>query len=320
MVDMIYADVYGRELGMLPWFEGEFSDGIQNSFSVKVPPELGIDEYWYLMIPETGFGGIVDDMDIDTSKKYATVLGRTWRGMLQSNVIEPDAGKTHYICTGDVNRMIDALISRMGLSGRMMADRNNAGITVTGYGIRNECGHDAICGMLRSVGAKLQIRYDGKERKAVLSGVPRCDYTDNGIDGDSQKFRIKTTHPANHYIGLGKGEGTARIVVHRYMDANGNISNTQSLFGVKHICEKYDSPSSESKDLIEAVDKRLKEGYAKKSSCTLIGATSGDYDIGDIVGGRSTRHKRSVVTEIAQKIATVTPKSIRCETKTKQEV
>ena len=51
-----------------------------------------------------------------------------------------------------------------------------------------------------------------------------------------------------------------------------------------------------------------------------MGADDGRYDIDDIVGGTSVEHGESVVTYVAQKIATVTSRGITYETKTAMEV
>lgn len=320
MVDMIYADPYGHEVDMLPWFDGDFSLGKQNSFSLKAPPALGIGRNWYLMVPETEYGGIVDGTDVDTSKRYITLTGRTWHGMLQGNVVEPDAGQAYYVCTGDLNEVYGRIIERLGLSERMMADPSPSGFRVQGHPIRYQYGYDAMRDLARSCGAKVRIRYDGSARKAAVSAVMRGDYSKDGIDGDSIRFRIVEKRVVNHVIGLGKGEGASRIVAHRYMDADGIISSRQSLFGVAHIEEIYDSPNSELSELVEGMDKRLKEHRETSASCSIKDATSGNYDIGDIVGGTSTLHNLSLVTEVAQKVAEVTPKRIDCATKTAQEV
>lgn len=56
------------------------------------------------------------------------------------------------------------------------------------------------------------------------------------------------------------------------------------------------------------------------SECGLTGADDGRYDIDDIVGGTSVEHGESVVTYVAQKIASVTSRGITYETKTAMEV
>ncbi len=318
---LIYADPYGHEVDTIGKFKGDFIvGGDRNDFSLDIPASIGVAKDWYLMLDGTEFGGIVDGLEIDTSRKFVTATGRTWQGMLQGTVIVPDSEQSHLVLNGDLNTIIGALIERQGFSDRMAAPDTPSGFMVANYRIRNRYGYEAICEMCASVGAKLMFRYDGSIRKCLVYATARGDYVDDGIDGDSVRFKIRDQRLTNHWLGLGKGEGAARIAVNGYADAQGNKSLKQVLFGVRHIMEIYDSPSAEKEDLEEAIEKRRKETQKKLLTCSLKDATSGDYDIGDIVGGRSTQHKISVVTEIAQKTAKVTPQGIVCTTKTALEV
>lgn len=318
---LIYADPYGREVDTVPTFSGDFTVGTdRNNFSLDIPKGLGIDENWYLMIDGSEFGGIVDEMEIDTTKKYLTASGRTWQGMWQENVIEPDPGQSHLVLTGDLNDVIGTLITRLGLQDRMTRPREAAGISVVGYKVRYRYGYETLLKMCASAGAKPRFRYDGRTRKCEVGAVARADYTDDGTDGDLVDIKLRRRRLTNHWLGLGKGEGAGRIAVNLYADRNGNMSQTQKLFGVEHRMEIYDSPSAEEADLVEAIEKRIKETQKKMLTVSLKNATTGDYDIGDIVGGRSSELKTSVVTEVAQKEAKVTNDKITCTTRTALEV
>lgn len=319
--DLIYADSYGHELGAISGAVGDFAIGKENTWQLKIPPDLGVAEGWYLMLDGEEYGGIVDDVSIDTTKDYITVGGRTWHGIMQHEIIEPPSGQSHYTVSGDCNQVLGSLVEKLGLGYCMAAEKEPSGLTVTNYRFeRYVDGYNGARAMLRSTGAKLRIRYDGAKRKAVLYAAARGEYIDDGIDGDRTQFVITRKRPVNHMIGLGKGELTACIVVHRYADDEGHISDTQTLFGAEHSAEKYESPNSERPELLDAVDKRLADLQTKRYTCRLQGATSGLYDIDDIVGGTSTKHGVTVVTTIAKKIATLTGRSIKYETKTDTEV
>lgn len=320
--DVLFADPYLREVGYLRFAEGDFSIGKENTFELKVPADAGLDDGFYLMIEGTQYGGILEDPDIDTTKDYITAGGRTWHGLWETTVIRPDAGKSHLTVSGDANDVLKALIERQGLGYCMCASEKPSGIAVESYQFeRNVYGYTGVRAMLRSVGAKLDMAYSSELRKVVASAVPRASYIDDGIDGDRVDFKISRRRVVNHEMGLGKGEGAARIVVDRYADEDGNVSSRQSLFGAKYKCEKYDSPNSELEDLTEAVEKRLRENQQKKYTCSLQGRNTGRYDIDDIVGGTSTRHNVSVVTTVAQKIASINRRGkISYETKTALEV
>ncbi len=317
---LIYADPYGREVDTVPKFSGDFVVGTKrNNFSLDIPKGLGVAEDWFLMLDGTEFGGVVDGLEIDTGRNFVTASGRTWQGMWQGTVVKPDAGQTHLVLSGDLNDVIALLLERQGLGDRMAAPEKPCGISVAGYRVRYRYGYDTLLGVCASVGAKPMFRYDGRLRKCLVYAQARGDYADDGVDGDSIRLKLRRQRLTNHWLGLGKGEGTSRITVNLYADEAGNASPEQRLFGVRHIMEMYDSPSAEADDLMEAVEKRRRETQQKMLTCSMADATSGDYDIGDIVGGRSTELGISVVTEVAQKTAKVTGKTIVCTTKTALE-
>ncbi|WP_305296547.1 hypothetical protein [Parvibacter caecicola] len=324
MVDLIWADAYGREMGFIGKAEGDFTIGTPNTFSLTVPKGMGIGAGCYVMIDGTEYGGMVDGMEFDTAGHGITLTGPTWHGLLGYQAIVPDDGQAYYTATGDCNAVMGRILSRVGLTDRMTADSGASGFSVSGYQFpRLSTQMDAytgICAMLASVGAKLRICYDSKLRKAVLSAVERADYTDDGIDGDRTAFHIRTGRTVNHLHCLGTGEGAARTRLDLYADAKGRISKTQSVFGMAHRCEVYENSSSEAADLEAEGVKRLTKLQAGMAECGLSGADNGRYDIGDIVGGTSTEHGVSVVTTVAQKTAYVTSKGITYETKTALEV
>lgn len=324
MVDLIWADPYGREIGFIDKVEGDFTIGTPNTFSLTVPKDTGIYDGCYVMIDSTEYGGMVDGIELDTDGHSITVTGPTWHGLLGYQPIVPDAGQAYYNATGDCNAVMGRILSRVGLTDRMAAQEGASGFEVTGYQFsRLSTEMDAytgICKMLASAGAKLRIRYDSALRKAVLSAVERADYTDDGIDGDITAFHIRTNRPVNHLHCLGIGEGAARTRLDLYADSKGRISKVQTIFGMAHRCEVYENSSSDAEDLEAEGIKRLSELQEGMAECGLAGADNGKYDIGDIVGGTSTEHGVSVVTTVAQKTAVVTSKGITYETKTALEV
>lgn len=324
MAGVIYADAQLRELGFLEYAEGDFSIGIYNNFSLKVPDGAGVAEGSYLMIDGTEYGGRVDGLDIDTEADYVTAVGRTWHGILESNLVKPPAGQGHLVESGDCNAVIGRLVDRLGLSYCMAAETAASGLEVAGWKFTREGermgGYSQIRAMLASVGGKLRIRYDGARRRAVLSAVPRGDYVDEGIDGDLVPFEISTRRPVNHLHCMGTGEGAARTVVDLYADKSGNVSKTQTLFGPYHVEEAYDNPSADASELEEYGAQRLKGYQADLRKCGLKNAADARYEVDDIVGGVSTRHGVSVVTTVAAKVATVSGDEITYETKTAMEV
>lgn len=321
-VDIIYTDPYGYELGMLEWAEGEFAIGDENRFELKVPPGYGITQDCFLTADGREYGGIVDDVVIDTGADYATVEGRTWHGAWEKSIIEPDAGQDYLVYSGECNALLGKLIERLGLGYAFRASTASSGVLVNQYQFsRYVDGYNGARAMLRSVGMKMRFAYDGALRCCVVSAVPRGEYIDDGIDGDKVRMTIAKRRVVNHLVGLGSGELRDRVVVHRYADAAGNISDKQSLFGVEHKAEVYDSPSSDTADLIEGMEDRLREYQQELFTCSIPEDADDEYDIDDIVGGTSTDHNISVVTSVAKKIATIDRnRNLKVSTKTDTEV
>lgn len=322
--DVIFADPYGREKGFLGYAEGEFSIGIDNIFSLAIPGYSGVSEGWYLMIEGSECGGIVDGVEIDTSSPSLTVTGRTWHGMLEGNLLKPDAGQDYLTETGECNEVIGRLVQRCGLGAIMKASDSDSGFSVSSYRFSRQpaamgC-YSQIRAMLASVGAKLRIRYDGAARRAVLSAVPRADYSDDGVDGEGMPIVVSRKRTVNHLHCMGQGELKNRQVIDLYADANGNISRKQSLFGVAHIEEAYDAPSADAEDLAEDGERRLRELQEGMSECQLKEVGAEGYEIGDIVGGKSSRHGVSVTTAVAERIVKIGDGPTTCEVKTELEV
>lgn len=320
-MDVVYMDAYGREIGILPWVEGDFTIGKSNSFQLKVPKNLGIEQDYRLAIDGQEYGGIIDGVDIDTSADYMTVSGRTWHGMLQNRIIRPNSGQDYYTVSGDVNTILATLVDRLDLSLCLAATEALSGYTVSNYQFeRYVDAYTGIRAMLTSVGCKLRIAYDPSLCRAVLSAVKRGSYIDDGVDGDRLDFQIGKTRPVNHLIGMGKGELKDRAIVDVYADAKGNVSETQTLFGNQLKEETYEAANSEADKLKEDTIKKLQEYQKNLSTCEMKDVDGDNYDIDDIVGGVYAEQNITVTTSIAQKIASIKGKILTVQTNTENEV
>lgn len=305
--DVIYTDGYGREVGFLQWCTGDFIIGKRNDFSLKVPVMDELVQDCYLMIDGTEYGGVIDDYKIDTSKEYMEVMGRTWHGIMAYDVIQPPPGQTHYAVSGEANAVMAQVIERQGLGFHLCASKDPSGFRLSNYRFDRYCTtYEGLRKMLNSVGAQLAIAYDGKERRAALSAVPREDHRGDAMDGDRAKFTISRTRPVNHIIALGAGEGTARLVAHVYADEHGRVSEVQTLFGVRHKAEVYDNNNLDDlAKLKEDAAKRLTDYQKDLYSCQMSGAERGEYGIDAVVAATYAPRNTTITAVIAQKQATL---------------
>lgn len=111
----------------------------------------------------------------------------------------------------------------------------------------------------------------------------------------------RTYRPTNHLIGLGEGELASRSVVHWYADADGNVSQTQSLFGVDEVTATYDYSNADDDELDENTREKLEELQGEGEVDVTVNDGL-DLDIGDIVTGRDNSGGVTVTAEITKKI------------------
>jgi hypothetical protein len=307
-MDLIYTDASMKDLGSLQDFKMDLAFGIdENNFELSVSSSNHVCESGSVVYIEgTEYGGIVEGIRVETSGEKIVYMGSTWHGLLESKIIEPDAGKDYLVLSGDANFVLAALIERMGLSELFAAKNEPSGLEIKNYSMNRYIeGYSGIKKMLATVNGKLKFRF--AEGFVIVSAERLIDYSqDDEFDSDQIDFVIeKKFKPTNHMICLGKGELKDRTVIHLYADAKGNISHTQSLFGLDERTDTYDNANAESEEElekggIEALQTAWNEGELQLD----LDATS-SYDIGDIVGAREIITGITMSKPIAQKIVTI---------------
>ena len=302
-------NTFKEDVGVILDYELDLAFGKdENNFELCIQSEAHCCEAgYYLYIEGTEYGGIIDGIKSDTESKEVTYLGRTWQGLLNSKIIQPDAGMAYLIVSGEANSVISSLLSRLSLGGLFEASTDNSGLTIGAYKMnRYIAGYDGIIKMLKTVNATLRFTF--QNGKVILSAVPKYDYTqDEEFNSDQVSFRVKKDYKSvNHLICLGSGELENRTVIHLYADKNGNISNVQTEFGVDEYADVYDYSSVESVEELESSGKeKLKELWAQDELSIDFDDTSDAYGLGDIVGAYDNVTKISVAAEIIKKIVTI---------------
>lgn len=297
-MDLIYTDVNLEDVGVLFNYTFDLAFGTdENNFELEIDLERHCCEAGcFVYVENTEYGGIIDKVQVITKNDRLIYSGRTWHGILASKVIKPDAGEAYLIVSGEANAVIGILLERLGLTPLFIASAEQSGFTVSKFQFdRYTDGYSGIKKMLKTISAKLRLVYRGE--KVVLSAVPAMDYTaEEQFEATQVEVQInKTYRPVNHLVCLGKGELTERQIVHLYADADGNISDKQSLFGLDEVEEVYDYSSAESlEELISGGIERMKE-YASTDSVKLeLNADDMVYDVGDIVGAYEATTKTTI--------------------------
>lgn len=137
-MDMIYTDAARRELGVLQEYELDLAIGEdENDFALTMARASHCCAPGAFVYAEnTEYGGIVDALRSRPAADEITYTGRTWHGILNSKVIEPDSGEDYLTVSGDANEVILDTIGRLGLSnlfriaGNVQTSPNMAALTL----------------------------------------------------------------------------------------------------------------------------------------------------------------------------------------------
>lgn len=291
-MDCIMADASGNEIRRLKFNSYDFevsTDPEANSWQVVILRQEWeeIPEKARVYIPGTEYGGLFRRLETSTSLDTISPGGLTWRGMLYKKIISPESGADYAYASGELNSIIKAKVEAE-FPGLMVGSSENTGVTVTNYQLKRYCTlADGLKDMLESVGYRLSLAYDQNLKAVVVKAVPIVDYSAR-IDFSSD-YRVNydmgiRSDGVNHLICLGQGELSARTVIHLYVDANGNISQTQTFTGVDEVAEVYDYAGAEQEDLINSGTERLKE--LMNQNVFEIRVEGEELEIGDIVGGQ----------------------------------
>lgn len=273
----------------------------ENAFSLTCAEKYAPKEGQYVLIDGTEYGGIVDESTYDAGREptgLVTCTGRTWHGILAAKRIMPEGD--HLRVSGKVGDVLASLVSMMGLGAIFSVELGGANVS---YTFERFCdGYGGIRAMLKASGMKPTMRF--ANGRVALSAAPIVDYA-NKVDSDLLDFTITSVHRCvNHLVCAGTGELEDRAVVHFYADGSGNVSHTQTFFGVDEICALYDYSNADEEKLEEEGKKKLQE-YQTQGSVEVEAHDDIDVDVGDVISARDNSHGRTVTATVAKKIVKV---------------
>lgn len=310
--ELIVANPSGKELGIVKEsIDFDLDIGDTDDFEIRISQdEWKKERFWYenrLFIPNTEYGGIIKDLQSITSAKEIVLVGPTWRGMLQKKIVIPPDGETHLVLNGELNTCFRAMLGER-FGSLFIVPEVDTGITVVNWQVdRYVSLYDAILKLADAYGCRLQISYvepeDLEYGYVTVEAVPIVDYSEEleySQDG-KVNFSIRDYRGGiTHLICLGEGEGTERIVLHLYVQADGSIGKTQYFKGLNEREETYEDTNSDAAELEENGIKRLKELQNYKSIEVTVDDI--DLEIGDIIGGYEQITETYVAKPIVGKI------------------
>lgn len=316
-MDLIFTNSEREDQGVLSTHSFDLSYGAsENDFELTIGAnEPTLETGACIFIEGTEYGGMIGGIKVSTYGETITYKGRTWHGIMNSKVIEPENGEDYFTVSGDANEVLSFLIARMGLSKLFVATENPSGLNISDYKFHRYCkGYDGVADMLADNGGKLKIAW--KERAVHLSAEPIADYTESPVDGDIATLTVEQNKDkVNHLICLGKGDLAEREVIHLYVDQFGRIGDVQYYTGLDEIADTYDNSNSD--DLRSDGIKHFTELRNIDRAEISLSETEGlTYDIGDIVGAKEYKSGVSVSAAVTQKIVKINNGVVSTEYKT----
>lgn len=313
-MDLIYMNESKKDIDVLKDYTLDLAYGSdENDFECKVNINNNVCKTgYYLYFEGEEYGGVIDSVGVDTDETTVTYSGRTWHGILESKVLQPDEGEDYLIVSGEANEVLKLLIERMGLSELFKVSTLNSKIQISSYQMNRYIkGYTGIIKMLKAYNAKLNMVFN--RGFVELSASPLADYSqDEQFDTDQISFTIKrNSKHINHVICLGRGDLKDRRVIHIYCDLLGNISGTQTLTGLDEMCEIYDNSNAESdEDLIQGGIDKITESFASDSvDFSLDSNDQYIFDVNDKVGAREQITGTYVVASVSKKIVNISNNS-----------
>lgn len=275
----------------------------ENALKLKARAGEAPEEGQFVFIDGTEYGGVVDQASYEAGREASGSIlcrGRTWHGILAGKRLLPDSGSGYLSVSGKAGDALASLIGRMGLSGLFSAAADDTPVSYTFD--RFVDGYSGLKAMAKANGRKVVMRRKGSN--VEISLPPAVDYA-NKVDSDLLDFTLTSVHRCiNHLVCAGTGELENRAVVHFYADTAGNISHTQSLFGVDEICALYDYSNADEAKLEEEGGKKLRE-YQTQGSVEVDAHDDIDVDVGDIISARDNVHGKTVSATVVKKIVQV---------------
>lgn len=330
-MELIHANENLEEIGYITQidkFDGEISQELKatvesNSFSLTVTDSAWraspICEGHYVYIPNTEWGGQVEQLRHSTAAGQVTLSGVTWRGMIYRKVIEPPAMATHLVISGEANAAIKRIMGNT--LGLFAVSAEDSGIAVS----RSFRYYNMLIGiqeMLASSGAALEIAFDQKIRgvrllaRAIVDYSQRIDLSqDYGVD---MVTTVGGFNRYNHIIALGAGELEDRDILHVYRLDDGTITTDVPAWAgtMKDHVRTYDYNNPESVEKLREGAEELLAGFAPLHTIEIDPGVAGlDLKMGDKVGARDRLIGMTGIVTVIGKVLTMDDNGIKTETR-----
>lgn len=118
-MDLIYTDENRIDQGVLHGYSMDIAYGFEeNDFELEVgvDNEVVLNQDCFIYFDGTEYGGVIDSVEVDTENETVVYCGRSWHGILEGRILEPDDGCLTLILNGEVHEVLRNIISKLNLT------------------------------------------------------------------------------------------------------------------------------------------------------------------------------------------------------------
>lgn len=313
-MELIIANENNTDLLITEDYELDCSLGDdENTLEITLAPDVAPPACGYAYIDGTECGGTIDSTKAETTRsggRVITCTGRSWTGFLAAKRLVPDTVNSHIVVNGKFCDVVEQLLARCSLGDLFKADPTCEQAIVNYQFDRFIDLYNGLRKMCAANGLKVSlVRHNGY---VWISAKP-AQIIGNEIDNDLLDFDITENHRVvNHLVCAGEGEGTERAVLHLYADKDGNVSKTQSIYGLDEIVGLYEYNSADAAKLEEDGKEKLKD-YQTPGAVEVQTDAVIPIDVGDTIMARDNATNMLITAEVIKKIIKVESGVMSCE-------
>ena len=226
-MDLIYQNADRVDQGVMKHYEMDLAYGRdENDFELTIDSDNHcLEENYILYMEGTEYGGIVDAIESSNIDDTITYSGRTWHGILEGKLFEPEAGGDYLLLNGNANDVLRYLIERWELTELFSVSEEKSSVEIVNYQAKYMKGYTGLRKILFEFGGKLKMVYQGS--RVVLSAEPYMDYSkDEEFDSSQVYFTSKKNYRSlNHLVCTGLGEQNEQYVIHLFCDEYGELQS-----------------------------------------------------------------------------------------------
>lgn len=226
-MELIYANSDRLALGQLSSFDIDFDTTGEKNFELTIDEFLIKKGYW-IFIPNTEIGGIVDSVIVNTEDNSVKYIGRNFRGVLNGKVLDVPRSQTYISAQGDIQDVINELLEEAELTDCFicLAPDTEGVDSYVDYAFEPFCTlYDGLTALANSINFKLIYSYNVQTNKVEITPTlvenfaDFLTYTkDSSVDLEIQDNAMAT----NHFKLVGYDEGK-RYQIDLFVNSNAQL-------------------------------------------------------------------------------------------------